>query len=198
MISSVTDEAEHESTGLDYSLLGVPAGFMPTMQYTNDAGERIVSSLSAELVHARRERSEQHGSFSKKLRLAVDDVLKAYPKSLSLARLPILEHFHPNIPFLDSLPILLFENSPIIIRVAQQEEWERLDTLYGPPNAIQKEEHLVLDKMAYLVAHHMEASARGDILSKSVLTSLRKDLDVALAALNADDYTARELAREYV
>ena len=91
-------------------------------------------------------------------------------------------------------PILLCEHTPAPAVVAQQEEWDRLISLYGPLNPLQQEEGRVLDKMAYLIAHYMEASVRQDVVTKSVVSSLSKKTLLALAALNADDYTIRELA----
>ena len=61
-------------------------------------------------------------------------------------------------------------------------------------NALQREEMLLINKLNYIADHYWEGIMGKDLVSKTVLLSLGKDVLLALGALNADDYGTREAA----
>ena len=121
-------------------------------------------------------------------------LIDTFPKSPVPDALPILQHFHPNLPALDSPPVLLREHASATIAMVQMKEWERLKSLYGPLNALQQEECIIINKLAYSLGHIMEAIVRRDLMAKSVLALLAKDLLFALSALSANDYAVWDTA----
>ena len=87
---------------------------------------------------------------------------------------------------------MLRKNATFELVLALESRWEYVTSLYGQLNVLQREERVLIDKLFYLLGHYQEAAVWSDVMTKSVIHSLAKEILVALSALNADDYIIRE------